>query len=322
MLMKLPFFTKTNNRKTAWDKWPKWDHENSFRTPRFTFSCSVSDYSGKTGHDKISLLKNHEMLEIYRKLTIDTPVRSVFEIGYFQGGMPLFLADMISPEKIVAVDWFPPPDELTSLIARSGLTSSIELIGNIDQADTARIRSILDDQFGLEPLDLIIDDCSHYYPQTKACVEALFGYLKPGGKYIIEDWGWTHWPGAPWQTDESPFVGMESMTNLVCELVMALGSDDRVISGVTIANQACVILTRGANLPYKAPIDLRGMTNLAGGRQAELIVTKASLATRPAVDVNGVTRVEPGVEQGIATNESDLIHFRPSIVDQSGDRAN
>jgi SAM-dependent methyltransferase len=260
--------------KTAWGKWPKWDDENSFRTPRFNFSCSVSNYSGKTGLDKITLLKNREMLETYRNLSIDAPIRSVFEIGFFQGGMPLFLADMIAPKKIVAVDWFPPSEELKSIIVSNNLSSSIELIGDIDQADTGRLRSILDDQFGSEPLDLIIDDCSHYYPQTKACVEALFGYLKPGGKYIIEDWGWTHWPGAPWQTDESPFLGMESMTNLICELVMALGSDDRVISGITIANQACVILTRGENLPYKAPIDLRGMTHLAGGRQAELIVTK------------------------------------------------
>jgi SAM-dependent methyltransferase len=274
--MRFPFFTKTNNSKTAWGKWPKWDGENSFSTPRFNFSCSVSDYSGKTSLDKIILIKNRELLEIYRNLTIDTPIRSVFEIGFFQGGMPLFLADMIAPEKIVAVDLFPPTEELTSLIARNGLSSSIELIGGIDQADTGRIRSILDGQFGSEPLDLIIDDCSHYYSQTKACVEALFGYLKPGGKYIIEDWGWTHWPGAPWQTDESPFVGMESMTNLICELVMALGSDDRTISGITIANQSCVILRRGVNLSYKAPIDLRGMTHLAGGRQAELIVTKTN----------------------------------------------
>jgi SAM-dependent methyltransferase len=295
--MRLPFLTKTNNRKTAWEKWPKWDGKNSFRTPRFNFSFPGSDYSGKTTLEKIPLLKNRELLEIYRNLTIDTPVRSIFEIGFFQGGMPLFLADMIAPEKIVAVDWSPPSEELMSLIARNGLSSSIELIGDIDQADTGRIRSILDDQFGSEPLDLIIDDCSHYYAQTKACIEALFGYLKPGGKYVIEDWGWTHWPKAPWQTDESPFLGMESMTNLIFELVMALGSDDSVISGtsddsvisgITIANSYCVIITRGTNLPYKAPIDLRRMTHLAGGRQAKLIVGKQPHSTgNSAADVNG-----------------------------------
>ncbi len=234
----------------------------------------MSDYSGKTNHEKITLLKNREFLEIYRNLIVDAPIRSIFEIGFFQGGMPLFLADMIAPEKIVAVDWFSASEELTSLIARNNLSSSIELIGDVDQADTGRIRSILDDQFGSEPLDLIIDDCSHYYAQTKACFEALFGYLKPGGKYIIEDWGWTHWPGAPWQTDESPFLGMESMTNLIFELVMALASDNSVISSIAIPSHSCVVITRGPNLSYKAPLDLGGMTHLADGRQAKLIVGK------------------------------------------------
>jgi len=293
--MRLPFLTKTNNRKTAWEKWPKWDSKNSFRTPRFNFSCPGSDYSGKTTREKISLLKNRELLEIYRNLTIDTPIRSIFEIGFFQGGMPLFLADMIAPEKIVAVDWLPPSEELLSLIACHSLSSSIELVGGIDQADTGRIRSILDERFGSEPLDLIIDDCSHYYAQTKACIEALFGYLKPGGKYVIEDWGWTHWPEAPWQTNESPFRSTESMTNLIFELVMALGSDHSVISGndhsvisgITIPNSYCVIITRGANLPYKAPIDLRRMTHLAGGRQAKLIVGKQTHSTDNGADVNG-----------------------------------
>jgi SAM-dependent methyltransferase len=259
--------------KTPWDEWPKWDTEHSFRTPRFRFDCSVSDYTGKTDLDKIALLKDRHFLEIYRDLLVEERIGSVFEIGFFQGGMPLFLADMAKPNKIVAVDWQQPSAELTTLIARSNLSSSIELIGGVDQADTSRIRSILDAQFGSEPLDLIIDDCSHYYAPTKACFEALFGYLRPGGKYIIEDWAWTHWPGAPW---ESHFRGMESMTNLVFELVMALGSNYGMIARVDIVSCFCVIITRGKNLPYKGAIDLRAITNIAGERQAELIVTAAN----------------------------------------------
>jgi hypothetical protein len=32
-------------------------------------------------------------------------------------------------------------------------------------------------------LDLIMDDWSHWYSQTKACFEAQFGCLRPSGKY-------------------------------------------------------------------------------------------------------------------------------------------
>lgn len=256
-----------------WGKFPKWDGEWSFRTRRFRFSCSVSDYSGKTGPDTVVLLKNRRLIEIYQDLLLQQPMKAIFEIGFFQGGMPLFFADMAAPNKFVGIDWNPPSSELQALIDRNDLSSSIELLGKVDQDDTARIRSILDERFGSQPLDLIIDDCSHRYGWTKLCFEALFGYLRPGGKYVIEDWGWTHWPSAKWQSDHSQFHGMESMTNLIFELIMALASNVEVISGVNVAYSACVIVTRGDKLAYKAPIDLKAMTHIAGGRRAELIVT-------------------------------------------------
>lgn len=262
--------------KHAECEWPKWNQdETCLQTPQFKFSCSIADYTGRTDTDTVALLKDRRFLEFYLDLMADKP-QSIFELGFFQGGMPLFLADTIAPKSIVAVDWNAPSKNLLGLIERSKLSTVIDLIGNVDQADTKRIRAILDERFGSEPLDVIIDDCSHYYPQTKACFEALFGYLRPGGKYIIEDWAWTHWPGTPWQTNESPFFGMESMTNLIFELTMAMGSDHNKISGINIHSHACVVVTRGENLVHKEPIDLGTMTNLADGRCAKLIVAGSS----------------------------------------------
>jgi len=261
-----------SKHKSKWDEWPKWSSdEKQFRTQRFNFSCSVTDYSDTTDAKHIALLKDKGFLAQYRELFEKDQPKNIFEIGFFQGGMPLFLADMTAPKKIVAIDWYAPNEDLLNIINSNNLSKIIELVGNVDQADTARIRAILDEKFGNNPIDLIIDDCSHYYQQTKACFEALFGYLRPGGKYIIEDWGWTHWPGTPWQTAESHFNGMESMSNLIFELVMAMGSDHDKIKGINIINHACVIVTKGPNVGYKEPIDLRGMTNLADKRSADLI---------------------------------------------------
>lgn len=260
---------------TNWNEWPQWSGDDVFRTPRFQFSCSVKDYSRKTNKNQIALLKNREFLELYRDLVFNEPVKTIFELGFFQGGMPLFLADMVAPEKIVAIDWNAPSDELLDLIKANQFESSVKLFGNIDQADTKKIRSILDDSFGEEPVDLIIDDCSHFYAQTKASFQAAFGYLKPGGKYIIEDWGWTHWPGHPWQSPESPFGDSTSMSNLIFELVMALASTSGIITSVNVVNAACVIVTRGAGLAHKEPVDLAAITRLAGDRRAQLIVAPA-----------------------------------------------
>ena len=256
---------------THWNDWPKWTGDEVFRTPRFQFTCSVKDYSLKTNQNEIALLKNREFLELYRDRVFTDPVRKIFELGFFQGGMPLFLADMVAPEKIVAIDWYAPSQELLDLIKANELESSVKLFGNIDQGDTKKIRSILDESFGDEPVDLMIDDCSHFYAQTKASFQAAFGYLKPGGKYIIEDWGWTHWPGHPWQSPESPFGESSSMSNLIFELIMALASASGVVAGVDVVNPACVIVTRGAGLAHKEPLDLARITNVAGNRRARLI---------------------------------------------------
>jgi SAM-dependent methyltransferase len=265
---------KSSRQRVAspWKAWPVWTSEHKFKTPNFAFNCSVSDYSGKTGEREIAILKDRNFIDIYRKLAADLDIQNVFEIGYFQGGMPLFLSDMIKPKKIVAVDWFPPSDFLNGIVTRNKLSESIEFIGDVDQANAGKLREIVTSRFGKAPLDLIIDDCSHYYEHTKGCFEQLFGYLRPGGKYIIEDWGWTHWPGAPWQTKDSHFNGKPSMSNLVFEIIMAFASNKELIANIEFPSWACMVITRGKQLRHGEAIDLAALTNVAGGRSAALIV--------------------------------------------------
>jgi len=56
-----------------------------------------------------------------------------------------------------------------------------------------------------EGFDIIIDDCSHIAAYTRASFWHLFDHhLKPGGLYVIEDWGtgyWGDWPdGSAYRT--------------------------------------------------------------------------------------------------------------------------
>jgi SAM-dependent methyltransferase len=264
-----------------WTKWPKWTGRDKFKTPNFSFNCSVSDYSGKTCDWEVALLKDRQFIDIYRKLAMDTVIKNVFEIGFFQGGMPLFLADMIRPRKTVAIDRGIVSPQLQELISKHKLSRQIELITGVNQEDTVKLRSIVKSRFGDEPLDLIIDDCSHYYSLTKACFEQLFGFLRPGGKYIIEDWGWTHWPGAPWQTKDSHFNGMPSMSNLVFEIIMAFASNKDLIANIEFPSWACIVITKGKQLKHGEVLDLAAVTNIAGGRSAPLIV-EPSVTVAPA----------------------------------------
>jgi hypothetical protein len=61
-------------------------------------------------------------------------------LGFFQGGMPLFLADMIAPKEYPRHRRCQPSDDLKSLVERSHVPPTIELVGG----ETKQIREKLD----------------------------------------------------------------------------------------------------------------------------------------------------------------------------------
>jgi hypothetical protein len=135
------------------------------------------------------------------------------------------------------------------------------------QNDAEQISRILATEFGDQPLDLIIDDASHEYDNSKACFEEYFGYLRPGGKYVIEDWGWLHWPGHEWQSDQSYFWGKPAMTNLLFEVIMASASaNPGIIAKIEVLSWACVVITRGYGLGYRERVNLADI-RLTSGRE-------------------------------------------------------
>lgn len=82
-----------------------------------------------------------------------------------------------------------------------------------------KLTSILDDEFGARPLDLIIDDASHFYVQTRTSFQIAFSRLRPGGVFVIEDWGWAHRPGIFQRTD-GHWHNELALSNLIFELQM------------------------------------------------------------------------------------------------------
>jgi SAM-dependent methyltransferase len=248
-----------------------WTSRDNFLSKRFAFVMSVKRFDGLTRDGVVTLLKSRPLIEIYCKLLGELAPRRVLEVGFFQGGMPLLVADLVPPEKFVGVDRNEPTAALTAMIERAGLSQSIKLYGGISQSDPVTITQIVDAEFQGQPLDLIIDDASHEYENTKKTFEELFGYLRPGGKYVIEDWGWLHWPGEQWQTAKNPFWNQPAMTNLIFEIVMALATlSTATIAQIEVVSHACVIVTRGRALKYGARLDLEA-SRLACGRVFQLL---------------------------------------------------
>ncbi len=78
------------------------------------------------------------------------------------------------------------------------------------QADTVFLSEVAHET-APEGFDIIIDDASHLGELTKIAFWHLFdNHLKPGGLYVIEDWGtgyWSDWPdGMTFDSSRTPLA--------------------------------------------------------------------------------------------------------------------
>jgi predicted O-methyltransferase YrrM len=173
------------------------------------------------------------------------PVRLV-ELGIFKGGSAALLALLASPKKLTAIELMADPVvALEEFIAAEGLGDVVAAYYGVDQGDERPLSAIVDGDHGDEPLDLVIDDASHLYRETRTSFAVLFPRLRPGGLYIIEDWAWAHFPDPLWQAGGGWFHDRPALTNLVVEMLMIAGTGDGLISKITVLGDS-VTVTRGA----------------------------------------------------------------------------
>lgn len=129
-------------------------------------------------------LRNYE--ECFRDL-LDRDVR-LLELGVYRGGSLLLWRDYFERGLVVGLDINP--------VEINDPTGRIRIYQG-EQQDTLLLDRIAR-ECAPEGFDVIIDDCSHVGQLTRASFRHLFDrHLKPGGLYVIEDWGtgyWDSWP--------------------------------------------------------------------------------------------------------------------------------
>ena len=169
--------------------------------------------------------------------------QNIFELGLWDGGSLVFWFETLRPKKQVGIDIQQRSDSdyFRSYVADRGLEEQIKTYWEVDQSDVQTIRGIVDRDFD-GPLDLVIDDASHFYEPTKSSFECLFPLLRPGGLYIIEDWAWEHW--RDFESPSHPWAHESGLTNLVCELVQATGTSTNLIRSLT-TYQGFIVAERG-----------------------------------------------------------------------------
>ena len=143
------------------------------------------------GPGYIPVRKSSPLACRYLDLAAEFTGSHVVELGIDQGASTCFLLEVLRPAGLVAVDINQEcPEPLARFLADQGHTERAALGWGVDQTDGPTIRNLVGRQFQAAPPDLIIDDASHLIDQTTASFQELFGLLRPGGLYLIEDWSW------------------------------------------------------------------------------------------------------------------------------------
>lgn len=213
----------------------------------FRINYSADMLTMESAAESFVLPKTFEMVSYYYRLGQATRIKNIVDLGIFKGGSAALFHLLYSPEKLVALDISEQRQPaLDSYVEKHLAGQSLRSFYGYDQGDGGRLRELIRTEFGGVPLDLVVDDASHAYSLTRASFNALFPYLRPGGIYIIEDWGWAHWDGwahlpADYQRSGGLFPGQPAMTNLIFELVMAAATSPNVVARVSVTFNMAVI---------------------------------------------------------------------------------
>ncbi|HQR08765.1 MAG TPA: class I SAM-dependent methyltransferase [Gemmatales bacterium] len=138
-------------------------------------------------------------LEVYDRLfehLVQQPIK-LLEVGIYHGGSMRLWRDYFPNGQIVGVD----------LNIADNLKSEERIQIFQGSQDDGEFLHRVASQTAPEGFDIIIDDASHLGSLTKQTFWHLFDqHLKPGGLYIIEDWGtgyWEDWPDGKAQQQPS-----------------------------------------------------------------------------------------------------------------------
>jgi len=128
-----------------------------------------------------------EYYDLIFESLVDQEIK-LLEIGILEGGSLLLWCDYFPQGTIIGIDMKLPEDFKSGdrVHAFEGNQMDVQFLSKV-------ANKVAPDGF-----DIIIDDASHIGELTKISFWHLFDrHLKPGGYYVIEDWGtgfWEDWP--------------------------------------------------------------------------------------------------------------------------------
>jgi hypothetical protein len=214
------------------------------------------------------LEKSRSMVEFYRDRFGLASMGAMFEIGVRWGASVALFHRLLSPKKFVAIDIVQKaPPALVDYIRANAAEASLRPRFGVDQGDVAAVQRVLAEEIGDQPLDLVIDDGCHWLDESRIAFNTLFPRVRPGGAYVLEDWGWAHWPGI-WQDHGGLWPDRASLTQLLLEFVITAASRPDVVASVEVRHDLALVRRGGALVDESFDISRCYLT--AGRRFVEL----------------------------------------------------
>ena len=207
-------------------------------------------YERQSVPGRFILGKSRSMIEAMLESVARIPVRNIVDVGVYKGGSVVLLNEVFGPRRLVGIDCNTTDvPALREYCATAERGNRIGVYLGVDQADRATLAAICGQAFADEPIDLVIDDASHFYAETRETFRALFPRLRPGGIYIIEDWAWAHWPGDYWQKESGGdyFRSKPPLSNLLVELMLLCAGAPGIVRRVSF-NETVIYVERGSDV--------------------------------------------------------------------------
>lgn len=204
----------------------------------------------KSTHERFVICKTERHLDFYRRLT-PRDTRNIFEIGMYEGGSLVLWDKLFRPDCLVGLDRRARPIEPLEQY-RAGRPHIHTYYARGQDAPGAIMAARAHFKKGI---DLVIDDASHLYEETRKTFENIFPLVRPGGLYIIEDWAWAHRPDA--QQPGHDWHDRKALTNLVFELLV-LSAASIVIESIHV-DKGLVAIRKGAGTLPKGGLVIDGL---------------------------------------------------------------
>lgn len=205
----------------------------------FVIDISAGANRRKSDAAAFTIVKTRRFLDIYAAAAEGRQGKRFLELGIFEGGSLVLFDKLFRPSKMVGIDLKKTSvNALDDYVAKSG--GRVKAYYGTSQDDSAAMEKIVATDFGGE-LDIVVDDASHLYEQTKASFQLLFPRLSAGGIYIIEDWSWSF--QAPYQNPRHEWHARTAMATLLVELVADMAISP-AIANIQIYKELAIV-TKG-----------------------------------------------------------------------------